>query len=203
MLRGILTDVTYSAKINRAITQDSQLIAILKQRLRKCEAATTEFAAAGRDDLKAKEDAEISVLRGYLDGIEKVPEEDIRKAALEALDILRITGEKIQTYGVIKLLTGAKGPFYGKYVDMPSLTGIIRELLQVPEKPSDEENPVTVEASASGTPVTEKPSKDEIPVTAEASANGNSVTEKPSEDEIPVAAEASANGNPVTEKPNA
>ncbi len=141
MLRGLLSDVTNSAKVNRAITNDSQMVAILKARLKLCESAAAQFAAADRGDLKANEEAQISVLRGYLDGIEKVSDEDIRKASLEALDILRIEGAKIHTGAVIKLLIGPKGPFHGKHLDMPSVTGIVREILYengilVTEKPS-------------------------------------------------------------------
>lgn len=108
---------------------DNQVVATLKSRLRLSENAAAEFAAAKRDDLKANEDAQVSVLQGYLDGLDKVSEEDIKNAALEALDIVRNEGKKMHMGAIIKRLVGPDGPFHGKYLDMPSVTRIVREVI--------------------------------------------------------------------------
>lgn len=129
VLRGVLADIINSSKINRAITQDSQVVAILKSRLKLSENAAAEFAAAEREDLKANEEAQVSILQGYLDGLETVPEKDIKNAALKALDILRLEGKKIHQGAVIKLLLSPDAPFQGKHLDMPSVTRIVREIV--------------------------------------------------------------------------
>ena len=129
MLRGLLGDIVSSSKISRAVTDDNQVVAILKSRLRLSEKAAVEFAAAKRDDLKANEDAQVSVLQGYLDGLDKISEEDIRNAALEASDIVRTEGKKVHMGAIIKRLVGHGGPFHGKYVDMSSVTRIVRKVI--------------------------------------------------------------------------
>lgn len=104
-------------------------MALLKSRVKRSESAAAEFATAERDDLRANEEAQVSVLQGYLDGLETVSEDDIKNAALEALDILRIEGKKIHMGAIIKLLVGPDGPFHGKYLNMPSVTRIVREII--------------------------------------------------------------------------
>lgn len=141
VLRGILADIVNSSKINRAITQDNQVVALLNSRIKLSQNAAAEFAAAERDDLKANEEAQVSILQEYLDGLEKVSEEDIKDAALKALDILRTEGKKIHMGAIIKLLVGPDGPFQGKYLNMPSLTRIVREIIfsariETPHSPS-------------------------------------------------------------------
>ena len=105
------------------------MVAVLKSRLKVSETAAAEFAAAKRDDLKAKEEAQISVLQGYLDGLEKVSEEDIKSAAMSALNVLRMEGLKIHMGAIIKRLVGPQGPFHGKHLDMPSVTRIVRQIV--------------------------------------------------------------------------
>lgn len=129
VLRGLLADIINSSKINRAITHDHQVVALLKSRIKLSENAAAEFAAAERGDLKANEEAQVSILRRYLDRLEKVSDEDIKNAALEALDILRTEGKKIHMGAIIKLLIGSGGRFYGQYLDMPSVTRIVREVV--------------------------------------------------------------------------
>lgn len=129
VLRGLLGDIVSSSKIGRTVIDDNQVVAILKSRLRLSEKAAAEFAAAKRDDLKANEDAQVSVLQGYMDGLDKISEEDIKNAALEALDIVRNEGKKMHMGAIIKRLVGPGGPFHGKYLDMPSVTRIVREVI--------------------------------------------------------------------------
>ena len=116
-------------------------MALLKSRIKLSKSAAAEFAAAERDDLKANEEAQISVLQGYLDGLETVSDEDIKNAVLEALETLRLEGTKIHMGAIIKLLIGDNGPFHGKHLEMPSVTRIIREIVftdrtEIPPSPS-------------------------------------------------------------------
>ena len=141
MLRGFLADIVNSSKINRAITHDHQVVALLKSRIKLSKSAAAEFAAAERDDLKANEEGQVSILQGYLDGLETVSDEDIKNAALEALDFLRMEGKTIHMGAIIKRLVGPDGRFDGKYLNMPSVTRIVREVIftgktEIPQNPT-------------------------------------------------------------------
>lgn len=129
VLRGLLADIVNSSKINRAITQDHEVVALLKSRIKLSQSAAAEFAAAERDDLKANEEGQVSILQGYLDGLEIVSDEDIKNAALEALDFLRMEGKRIHMGAIIKLLIGPNGIYCGKYLNMPTVTRIVREVI--------------------------------------------------------------------------
>lgn len=129
MLRGLLADIINSSKINRAITTDHQVVALLRSRIKLSQRAAAEFADAERDDLKASEEAQISILQGYVDSLETVSDEDIKNAALEALDFLRTEGKTIHMGAIIKVLVGPDGHFCGKYLDMPSVTRVVREVV--------------------------------------------------------------------------
>ena len=129
VLRGLLADIVNCSKINRAITHDHQVVSLLRSRIKLSQNAAVEFAAAEREDLKANEEEQVSILQGYLEGLETISDEDIKNAALEALDVLRTQGKKIHMGAIIKALIGADGRFYGKYLDMPSVTRIVREVV--------------------------------------------------------------------------
>lgn len=129
MLRGLLADINSSSKINKPMTLDFQVVALLKSRIKLSQSAAAEFAAAERNDLKTNEEGQVSILQGYLEGLEPVSDEDIKNAALEALDVLRTEGKKVHMGAIIKALIGVDGRFYGKYIDMPSVTRVVREVV--------------------------------------------------------------------------
>jgi hypothetical protein len=64
-----------------------------------------------------------------LDGLEKVSEEDIKKAALEAVDTLRMEEKKVHQGSLIQCLVGPNGSLSGKYLDMDSVTRIVRDIV--------------------------------------------------------------------------
>lgn len=129
VFKGLVSDIVNSSKANRAVTNDSQVVGSIKSRLSRSQKAAAEFAAEKRDDLKLNEEAQISVLQGFLDGLDKVPEEDIKKAALEALDTLRMQEKKVHAGSITKCLLGPDGSLSGKYLDMDSVTRIVREIV--------------------------------------------------------------------------
>lgn len=68
---------------------DIQVLTLLNKRLAASKAASEEFAQAKRDDLKAKQDAEIAVMDEYARQVKTFPEEEISKAIEQAIHTVK------------------------------------------------------------------------------------------------------------------
>jgi uncharacterized protein YqeY len=65
-IRGLLAAVKQKEVDERIVVDDTALIAIVDKLIKQRKDSISQFAAAGRDDLVAKESAELSVLQAYL-----------------------------------------------------------------------------------------------------------------------------------------
>jgi uncharacterized protein YqeY len=132
VLRGVLASTLNASKTSSPITTDAALVALLRKQARGCADARAEFAAAGRDDLVAKEDAQISVLDEYMaeSGVEELGGE--RLAAVVS-DVVTRLGEseagKAKMGKVMKALLAPGGPLDGKNVEKAELARVVKEVM--------------------------------------------------------------------------
>jgi uncharacterized protein len=128
VLRGVLSATLNASKTSSPITTDAALVALLRKHARGCAEARGEFAAAGRDDLAAKEDAQISVLDEYVAG-SGVEELDAEKVAAIVRDTVASMGDEKPRMGdVMKVLLAPGGPLDGQTVEKTELARIVKNL---------------------------------------------------------------------------
>lgn len=65
-IRGLLAAVKQKEVDERVTVNDAALVAIVDKLIKQRKDSISQFAAAGRDDLVAKESAELAVLQTYL-----------------------------------------------------------------------------------------------------------------------------------------
>jgi uncharacterized protein YqeY len=107
---------------NRSLdaTEDIQVVqAQVKQR----RDAVEQFTAAGRDELAARERAEIAILESYLPAA--VPETEIRDAIAEAI---RETGAQ-SPRDMGKVMKAVQGRFAGRPIDGKAVSDLVRAAL--------------------------------------------------------------------------
>lgn len=127
-VRGVLAEITNFSKMNKPISTDAQIVAMLKSRAKLSKSASEDFRAAKRDDLREREEAQIAVLQEYIESVNMVSEEEILKLAAEAVTRLGLEGKGIFMGSVIKSLLEALD---GRAVEMASVSRIVREVVRV------------------------------------------------------------------------
>jgi uncharacterized protein len=65
-IRGLLAAVKQKEVDERVVVDDAALVAIVDKLIKQRKDSISQFSAAGRDDLVAKESAELAVLQAYL-----------------------------------------------------------------------------------------------------------------------------------------
>jgi len=65
-IRGLLAAVKQKEVDERVVVDDAALVAIVDKLIKQRKDSISQFGAAGRDDLVAKETAELTVLQAYL-----------------------------------------------------------------------------------------------------------------------------------------
>lgn len=93
------------------------------------KAASEEFAQAKREDLKAKQDAEISVMDEYAGQVETFTGEDISKAIEQAYQTLKDTA-KLNAGMMLKELLRPGGTLDGKAVEKSEVAKMVQEMLK-------------------------------------------------------------------------
>lgn len=93
------------------------------------KAASEEFAQARRNDLKAKQDAEIAVMDEYAGQVDTFGEEEISKAIEQAFETLRGTA-KTNAGMVLKELLRPGGTLDGKPVEKSRVAKMVDEMLE-------------------------------------------------------------------------
>ncbi|KAI1403382.1 GatB/YqeY domain-containing protein [Hypoxylon fuscum] len=133
-IRSILSATLNASKTSSPITTDAQLVALLRKTQRASSDASAEFAAANRQDLVDKEQAQISVLDEYVagSGVEEVSEEQLRTVVAGVVTAMTSEGEvaggKARMGDVMKKLLAPGGPLEGKDVERAQLAKIVKEV---------------------------------------------------------------------------
>jgi len=106
-----------------------QVLALLRKKLASSKAASEEFAQADREDLKAKQDAEILVMDEYAGQVEMFTEEDIVKAIEQAYQSLRETAN-VNAGLILRELLRPGGTLDGKAVEKSQVAKMVQEMLK-------------------------------------------------------------------------
>jgi uncharacterized protein len=93
------------------------------------KAASEEFAQAERDDLKAKQDAEIAVMDEYAGQVETFAKEDISKAIEQAYQNVKDTA-KVNAGLLLKELLRPGGTLDGKPVEKSQVAKMVQDMLK-------------------------------------------------------------------------
>ncbi|KAM3420164.1 Altered inheritance of mitochondria protein 41 [Cercospora zeina] len=131
VLRGVIAEVTNSAKTSSPIKTDMQLLSVLKKKVAAAKAAQQEFKAAGRDDLVEKEQQQVDVLDEYADSVKTMGVEEIQDAVKTVVEQAKAATEntKINMGEVLKKVLGPGGSLEGKPVDRAEVARIVKQIL--------------------------------------------------------------------------
>ncbi|EME79221.1 uncharacterized protein MYCFIDRAFT_183666 [Pseudocercospora fijiensis CIRAD86] len=131
VLRGVIADVTNSAKTSNPIKTDMQLLALLRKRASAAKAASEEFKAAGREDLVEKEQSQVNVLDEYAGQVETMSENEIKDAVTKVVDEAKAAAEsvKINMGDILKKILGPGGSLEGKPVDRSEVARVVKQTL--------------------------------------------------------------------------
>ena len=121
-LRNIQAAVKQIEVDERRDVTDADLETIMMKYLKQREDAKTQFADAGRDDLVAKEDAEIAIVKAYL----PEPMDDVELESVLKEVIVSVGAESMKDMG--KVMGAAKGVI-GNRADGGRINQVVKKLL--------------------------------------------------------------------------
>lgn len=136
MLRGILTETTSLEKESKGIKTNKQLYKLLQKRKSASLNAAKEFQAANREDLTGKENEQIGILQGYLNGFDTMTADEI-------IGAIQATIQEFETEGVTPKRDKvrarlSRGAFEDKILDEALVAKTINRMVHevAPSKPS-------------------------------------------------------------------
>tara|TARA_Y100000758_G_scaffold292054_1_gene246917 strand:- start:424 stop:864 length:441 start_codon:yes stop_codon:yes gene_type:complete len=103
--------------------QDGDVLQIIQKQVKSRRESIVEFQKGNREDLIAKEQAEIDILQVYLP--KEASPEDIRVAAIEIITLVNASGAQ----DIGKVMPRMIEQFQGS-ADGRTINGIVRELLE-------------------------------------------------------------------------
>ncbi len=121
-LRMAIAAVQNAAKDKRADLTDEEVLAVLTKQVKTRRESIKAYTDAGRDDLAAKEQAEIDVLQPYLPA--QLGEDEVRTLVDEAIETTGASSPKDMGRVMGALMPKTKGRADGKIV-----SGIVNEEL--------------------------------------------------------------------------
>jgi uncharacterized protein YqeY len=113
-LRMAIAAVQNAAKDKRADLTDEEVLAVLTRQVKTRRESIKAYTDAGRDDLAAREQAEIEVLQPYLP--EQLGEDEIRALVTEAIDSTGATSPRDMGRVMAALMPTTRGRADGKLV---------------------------------------------------------------------------------------
>ncbi|KAI0815774.1 Yqey-like protein-domain-containing protein [Xylaria sp. FL0064] len=130
VLRAALASTLNASKTSSPVTTDAALVALLRKQAQGCADARDEFAAAGREDLAAKENAQISVLDEYVagSGVEELSGDELRAVVSDVVAGLG-GGEKPKLGDIMKTLLAPGGPLDGKTVEKAEVARVVKDVV--------------------------------------------------------------------------
>jgi uncharacterized protein YqeY len=121
-IRLLLAAIKQKEVDERIELDDAAVLAIIEKLIKQRKDSITQFQAAGRDDLVAKEQAELVVLQAYMPA--QLSEEEVRAAVLATITQLGAAGP--QDMG--KVMGAVKPQLAGK-ADMGLVSAAVKALL--------------------------------------------------------------------------
>ncbi|KAF2971113.1 hypothetical protein GQX73_g2481 [Xylaria multiplex] len=131
VLRAALSAVLNASKTPSPITTDAALVALLRKQARGCAEARDEFAAAGREDLVSKEEAQIAVLDEYMvgSGVEELSGDQLISVVQEV--VAGLGDEKPKMGDIMKTLLAPGGPLDGKNFEKAELARVVKNAMSI------------------------------------------------------------------------
>ncbi|KAI9844446.1 MAG: hypothetical protein M1838_002182 [Thelocarpon superellum] len=129
VLRALLADTTNLAKSNKPVQTDLQVLSLIRKRATAGKSAASEFGQAKRDDLKAKEEAQVHVLEEYAGSIETIPEAEIQLAVQRTVESLKRDGGRLDLGTVLKRVLGKDGLLEGRPVETGEVARLVKSSL--------------------------------------------------------------------------
>ncbi|KAI9728064.1 MAG: hypothetical protein M1834_007780 [Cirrosporium novae-zelandiae] len=129
VLRAVLAETTNLNKTSNPISSDLDLLLVLRKKVKASKTACEEFAAANRDDLKDKEQAQIAVLEEYAGQVDVMAPEQLREIVVKKIEEMKIGNDKVNKNAAIKALLGPSGEFQGKDIYKGDVVRIVNEVL--------------------------------------------------------------------------
>ena len=123
-----MSDVTNAAKSSQPVATDSQMLNIIRKRVKSSVTAAEEFSNAKREDLRSREIAQITVLQEYMPS-ETLKEEDLKTTIQSVIGVMRTESKQISLGSVMKTLVAVGGPLDGQLVDKKDVAKIVQGML--------------------------------------------------------------------------
>lgn len=120
--------MTNAAKSSQPVTTDSQMLNIIRKRVKSSVAAAEEFSNAKREDLRSREIAQITVLEEYMPS-ETLKEEELKSTIQNVIGTMRTEGKQISQGSVMKTLVAVGGPLDGQLVDKKDVARVVKGML--------------------------------------------------------------------------
>jgi len=129
VIRGLISEMDNAAKTAIPITTDSQMLSLLRKRVKSSQAAVVEFEEAKRHDLREKETAQIAVLEDFIQGSGVTSEEAATTAIQQLIGTMRTEDKKLDKGSVMKALLGPGGTLEGQTVDREEIARLVDGML--------------------------------------------------------------------------
>jgi uncharacterized protein YqeY len=121
-IRGLLAAVKQKEVDERVVVDDTALVAIVDKLIKQRKDSISQFGAAGRDDLVAKETAELAVLQAYLP--ERLSAEAVAEKVAAIVTELGATGPS----DMGKVMAAAKAAL-GNSAEMSTVSAAVKAAL--------------------------------------------------------------------------
>lgn len=133
VVKALISETNGSAKTASPIQTDIQLLSLITKKLAAAKDASEQFLAAGRPDLKEKEDAQVKVWEHYASQVETMGPEEIKTIVSSVITRLQNEGGNVNPGTVLKSLLGPGGALDGKPVAKADVAQSVKELLAQPK----------------------------------------------------------------------
>lgn len=128
VLRSIIAETNRQASGPNPINTDLQLLALLKKKKAASETAAKEFAEAKREDLKEKEETQVSILDEYAASVKLMSENELQAVIDEV--IAGLGEDSSKQARVMKALLQPGGQLDGKPIDKAQLSRLVSETIK-------------------------------------------------------------------------
>ena len=126
--------VSNASKAGIPVHTDSRILAMLSKQVKASRVAAAEFDSAERQDLKAKEDAQLAILEEYIDSIPTLGDEEVGQAVDKILANLKANGSHLHYGNVMRDLAGRDGVYFETPLNMDRVGGIVKEKIEAQKK---------------------------------------------------------------------
>lgn len=93
--------------------------------MKSSEAAANEFRTAKREDLRARENVQIAVLKEYVKDSNSMGEKDITTAIQDVIGKMRLEEKEVNRGSVMKALVGPEGSLADRMVDKSEVSRLV------------------------------------------------------------------------------